>query len=131
MIPYSEVSLIFHLIGAFREHVFKQIHKIIVRHARHEIHNQITGIVLAVNYPAADFTPSFQGLGCSMPVIRIRHRMILDVTDMVPVKQGMKSGDVDPRDDAAYCHTSSDKALAVAGGVLEAILHLRVRNDGK
>ena len=41
-----------------------------------------------------------------------------------PVHQGMKSGDVDPRCRPEYCTTASDKALAVGGGVLEAILHL-------
>lgn len=41
----------------------------------------------------------------------------------VPVHQGMKAGDVDPRNDPAYCRTASDKALAIGGGVLEAILH--------
>ena len=35
---------------------------------------------------------------------------------------GMKCGDVDPRGQAA---TASDKALAVGGGVLEALLHFR------
>ena len=38
------------------------------------------------------------------------------------VKNGMKIGDVDPRDDPAYCRMVSDKALAIGGGVLEAIL---------
>ena len=38
------------------------------------------------------------------------------------VTQGMKIGDIDPRDDPAYCKYVSDKALAVGGGVLEAIL---------
>lgn len=42
--------------------------------------------------------------------------------DGVVVHQGMKSGDVDPRDVSAYCHTVSDKARAIGGGVLEAIL---------
>lgn len=37
---------------------------------------------------------------------------------------GMKAGDVDPRGKVEYCRTVSDKALAIAGGVLEAILHL-------
>ena len=41
-----------------------------------------------------------------------------------PVHRGMKSGDVDPRCKPEYCTTVSDKALAVGGGVLEAILHL-------
>ncbi len=45
-----------------------------------------------------------------------------------PVVSGMKSGDVDPRGDAAFCARVSDKALAVAGGVLEALLHLSVRS---
>jgi len=38
------------------------------------------------------------------------------------VRVGLKIGDVDPRDDPNYCTLVSDKALAVAGGVLEAIL---------
>jgi xanthine dehydrogenase accessory factor len=38
---------------------------------------------------------------------------------------GMKVGDVDPRGVLSHCFTISDKALAVAGGVLEAILYLR------
>lgn len=42
----------------------------------------------------------------------------------VSVHAGMKSGDVDPRGKVEYCSTASDKALAVGGGVLEAILHL-------
>ena len=44
--------------------------------------------------------------------------------DGTPVFKGMKSGDVDPRDDSSYCRTISDKASAVAGGVLEALLNL-------
>lgn len=40
----------------------------------------------------------------------------------IPVKCGMKVGDVDPRDDPGLCQMVSDKALAIGGGVLEAIL---------
>lgn len=40
----------------------------------------------------------------------------------VVVKHGLKIGDVDPRDDPSYCRMVSDKALAIGGGVLEAIL---------
>jgi xanthine dehydrogenase accessory factor len=36
------------------------------------------------------------------------------------VTAGFKLGDVDPRASRAHCFTASDKALAVAGGVLEA-----------
>lgn len=46
------------------------------------------------------------------------------LADGVGVVKGMKSGDVDPRGEVSYCATSSDKALAIGGGVLEAILHL-------
>lgn len=42
----------------------------------------------------------------------------------VPVRAGMKSGDVDPRCHPEYIHSASDKALAVGGGVLEAVLAL-------
>lgn len=41
----------------------------------------------------------------------------------VPVHKGMKSGDIDPRCKPEHCLTASDKALAVGGGVLEALLH--------
>lgn len=42
----------------------------------------------------------------------------------VSVTRGMKSGDVDPRCHPEYITMASDKALAVGGGVLEAILNL-------
>lgn len=42
--------------------------------------------------------------------------------DGVKVKTGMKSGDVDPRAEKEYCFSVSDKASAIGGGVLEAIL---------
>ena len=44
--------------------------------------------------------------------------------DGITVFRGMKAGDVDPRGDKANCTTASDKALAVGGGVLEAVLCL-------
>jgi xanthine dehydrogenase accessory factor len=40
----------------------------------------------------------------------------------VEVRQGMKIGDLDPRNDPELCSHVSDKALAIGGGVLEAIL---------
>lgn len=42
--------------------------------------------------------------------------------DKLVVKTGMKIGDVDPRNDPLFCSLISDKALAIGGGVLEAIL---------
>lgn len=47
------------------------------------------------------------------------------LADGVEVTKGLKSGDVDPRGETDYCRTASDKALAVGGGVLEAILCLQ------
>ena len=46
------------------------------------------------------------------------------LSDGTPVFRGMKAGDVDPRGKREYCDTVSDKALAVGGGVLEAVLAL-------
>jgi xanthine dehydrogenase accessory factor len=40
----------------------------------------------------------------------------------LPVMRGMKIGDVDPRGDPRLCWIVSDKALAIGGGALEAIL---------
>lgn len=42
--------------------------------------------------------------------------------DGVVVTKGMKAGDVDPRCEKKHCFTVSDKATAIGGGVLEAVL---------
>ncbi|KAB1443125.1 selenium-dependent molybdenum cofactor biosynthesis protein YqeB [Pseudodesulfovibrio senegalensis] len=39
-----------------------------------------------------------------------------------PARTGLKLGDIDPRDNPTFCNTVSDKALAIGGGVLEAVL---------
>lgn len=41
-----------------------------------------------------------------------------------PVTTGLKIGDIDPRDERSHCFTITDKALAVAGGVLEGVMSL-------
>ena len=46
------------------------------------------------------------------------------LADGTPVFKGMKAGDVDSRGERKYCDTVSDKALAVGGGVLQAILQI-------
>ena len=51
------------------------------------------------------------------------------LADGAEVHKGMKAGDVDPRGNKDYCYTVSDKALAIAGGVLEAILHLYTESE--
>jgi xanthine dehydrogenase accessory factor len=43
--------------------------------------------------------------------------------DAVQVEAGIKVGDIDPRGEREYCYTISDKARAIGGGVVEAILH--------
>lgn len=45
--------------------------------------------------------------------------------DGVAVEKGMKSGDIDPRGVVENCFTISDKATAIGGGVLEAILSIK------
>lgn len=52
------------------------------------------------------------------------------LNDGVRVHKGMKSGDVDPRGRTEYCNTVSDKALAVGGGVVEAVLYLNAKKQG-
>ena len=44
-----------------------------------------------------------------------------------PAPAGLKVADVDPRGRREHCFTISDKAMAIAGGVLEAILMLGAR----
>jgi xanthine dehydrogenase accessory factor len=39
----------------------------------------------------------------------------------VCVTEGLKIGDIDPRGERDHCFSISDKAMAIAGGVLEAV----------
>jgi xanthine dehydrogenase accessory factor len=51
------------------------------------------------------------------------------VHEGLEVRKGQKIGDVDPRGVLEHCFSISDKARAIAGGVLEAILFLHQRLD--
>lgn len=51
------------------------------------------------------------------------------IAEETAVSQGLKIGDVDARQDVGACFTISDKALAIGGGVLEAILTWMNRNE--
>lgn len=42
----------------------------------------------------------------------------------IQVTKGLKIGDIDPRGNPEHCYTITDKALAIAGGVLEAIMSM-------
>ena len=44
----------------------------------------------------------------------------------VPVPEGAKIGDIDPRNVREHCFTITDKALAIAGGILEAIASIDI-----
>jgi xanthine dehydrogenase accessory factor len=44
--------------------------------------------------------------------------------DGLPVRRGLKVGDIDPRDDVRLASLVSEKSLAIGGGVLEALLTL-------
>ena len=49
------------------------------------------------------------------------------IKEGIKVAKGTKLGDIDSRSQPDHCFTISDKALAVGGGVLEAVLHLLTR----
>jgi xanthine dehydrogenase accessory factor len=49
----------------------------------------------------------------------------------IPLTKGLKIGDVDQRNDPVMCTLVSDKALAVGGAVLEAILSFTKSTNGK
>jgi xanthine dehydrogenase accessory factor len=53
------------------------------------------------------------------------------ITNGLTVSKNLKIGDVDPRCKMEYCYSISDKARAIAGGVLEAILYLSRKEGGK
>lgn len=53
------------------------------------------------------------------------------IADGMEVPEGFKIADVDPRDVRDNCFTCSDKANAIAGGALEALMHLTRTEDFK
>jgi xanthine dehydrogenase accessory factor len=108
-----------------------------------------TGIPSAVQGHARDRVLWSPGHGTLRPAVRIGDTVrqgehIASVDDLavlapiggvvrglahqgLEVHEGQKIGDIDPRGVHDYCFTISDKARAVAGGVLEAILFLQRR----
>ena len=59
------------------------------------------------------------GIALTTPIAGMVRGMLAEGVEVTP---GFKCGDVDPRGEAASCTTISDKARAIGGGVLEAIL---------
>ncbi len=68
---------------------------------------------------AGDVVAQVGGQAVTTPIDGVLRGML---HDGVPATAGLKIGDVDPRGVRAYCFSISDKARAVGGGVLEAIL---------
>lgn len=59
------------------------------------------------------------------PVIASLNGMLRGIIEEgTTVSKGMKIADIDPRNDAIYCFTVSDKAASISGGVVEALFHL-------
>lgn len=69
------------------------------------------------------------GYVCGKPMVSTIDGVLRGlIADGTQVREGLKSGDVDPRGNQEYCTLVSDKALAIAGGILEAILKLGAEN---
>ncbi|MFH0725754.1 MAG: selenium-dependent molybdenum cofactor biosynthesis protein YqeB [Pseudomonadota bacterium] len=56
------------------------------------------------------------------PVLASIDGIIRGLIREMPVTAGRKLGDIDPRGEIVHCHTISEKARAIAGGVLEALI---------
>jgi xanthine dehydrogenase accessory factor len=85
--------------------------------------------------PAEGYTRPFVAIGAHLeigqPIAEVAGTQLLApfqgvlrglISPEVRVWPGLKIGDIDPRDDPRLCMQISDKALAVGGGALEAIL---------
>ncbi len=70
---------------------------------------------------AGDIIGAVDGQAVPAPLDGVLRGLIRTGT---PVTRGLKIGDVDPRGDVGFAPTISDKARAVAGSVLEAILRV-------
>jgi xanthine dehydrogenase accessory factor len=92
------------------ERVLRSPHEGLVRHARKDIGSTVKKGEIALY---VDKTPVF---ACIDGILR-------GLVREIPVKYNEKLGDIEPRDDAICCNTISDKARAIAGGVLEALMH--------
>ncbi len=80
------------------------------------------GQVVSASVTLAVITPQPQGRDGTPVVAPFRGVLRGLVHPTLPVSSGLKIGDLDPRGEPEHCFTISEKSLAVAGGVLEAIL---------
>jgi len=92
--------------------------------ARRVFRAPCTGIVrvitdIGATVEAGELMAQVGELDVHAPIGGVIRGMIRDGT---LIQSGVKLGDVDARNDPSYCTTVSDKAFAVAGGVLEALI---------
>jgi xanthine dehydrogenase accessory factor len=73
--------------------------------------------------PAGATIASVEGQAVVAPFDGVLRGLIHPAVEVWP---GLKIGDLDPRGTMEHCFTISDKALAIAGGVLEALLARRL-----
>jgi len=78
-----------------------------------------TDRAIADEVKAGDIIGTVEGKKVIAEIGGILRGLIRSNTD---VPFGLKLGDIDPRGDAGYCYTISDKGRAIAGSVLEAIM---------
>jgi len=95
--------------GFSRERVLRSPHSGLVRHVK-SIGDPVTRGDTILYVDDTPVTAAIDG------VVR---GLIRDIR----VWEDEKVGDIEPRGDASYCLTISDKARAIGGGVLEAIMH--------
>lgn len=80
--------------------------------------------------PVPHGAPPASGAVARVPVVAAIGGVVRGlIHPAVEFEAGTKIGDIDPGGRAEACFTISDKALAVGGGVLEAILHLCQREE--
>ena len=80
-----------------------------------------TALEIGAQVCSGDVAGYVEGIPMRCTIDGVLRGLIADGTE---VRLRMKCGDVDPRGDSSHCCQVSDKALAVGGGVLEAILKL-------
>ena len=95
--------------GFSRERVLRSPHEGMVRHVKSMHDTVIKGET--VLYVDATLVPA--------GVDGVVRGLIREIR----VRANEKVGDIEPRGDVSYSQTISDKARAIAGGVLEAVMH--------
>lgn len=77
-----------------------------------------------IGYVCAEgFHPGTTGPEFGAPIVTTINGVVRGLLrDGHRVSEGQKVGDIDPRNDPSYCSRISDRANAVAGGVMEAVM---------